>query len=178
MTLDKADLRRFTYGNAEGDLNLSYRTAEAMRRARLDVVQLGDLVQYTEARLLAIDGVGQATLSEVKARLVAIGLSLGMKPSDPAVRAYIRDRYKQRAATTAKLAEHPFLQVRYRVLEWRGRRLKPFGLYLHDIAKGEPRRGTTITLRWCSGAEAYQARIESIEWPFTLSVRRVKGKAP
>lgn len=178
MTQDKTDLCRFTYGHSEGDLNLSNRTAEAMRRARLDVGQLGDLVQYTEAKLLAIDGIGQAALSEVKTRLAAIGLSLGIKPSDPAVRAYIRGRFQKRAAETAALAEQPFLQVRYRIIEWRGRSLKTFGLYLHDVAKGEPGRGTTITLRWCSGAEAYQARIESIEWPFTLFVRRVKGKAP
>ena len=171
-----AALWRLTYGNAEGDLNLSYRTAEAMRRARLDVVQLGDLVQYTEARLLAKDGIGQTTLNEIKTRLAAIGLSLGMKRSAPAVRGYIKARYKERAAATAKLAEQPFLQIRYRVLEWRGRSLKPFGLYLHDVAKGKLKRGDVIMLRWCSGAEAYQARIEAVEWPFTLCVRRVKEK--
>lgn len=56
------------------DLRLSVRARKAM--SRLNVRDLGDLVDLTEADLSAIKGVGQVTLRQIKKMLNEQGLSL------------------------------------------------------------------------------------------------------
>jgi DNA-directed RNA polymerase alpha subunit len=46
------------------------------------VATLHDLVQYTEADLLATRNFGATSLSEVKARLAEHGLQLAQKPNE------------------------------------------------------------------------------------------------
>lgn len=62
------------------ELELSVRARRCLQR--LNVVTLGDLIQYTEAELLATRNFGVTSLNEVKARLADHGLQLSAKKAD------------------------------------------------------------------------------------------------
>jgi DNA-directed RNA polymerase subunit alpha len=57
-----------------GDLELSVRSRKCMQRLNLETV--GDLIDKSEADLLATKNFGQTSLNEVKAKLAEMGLSL------------------------------------------------------------------------------------------------------
>lgn len=59
------------------ELELSVRSRRCLQR--LNVVTVGDLLQHTEADLLAARNFGQTSLNEVKLRLGELGLSLAAK---------------------------------------------------------------------------------------------------
>lgn len=62
------------------ELELSVRARRCLQR--LNVNTLGDLIQYTEADLLATRNFGQTSLNEVKGRLTEMGLGLATKPGE------------------------------------------------------------------------------------------------
>lgn len=62
------------------DIGFSTRTSRAL--ASDDVVYVGDLVQRTEADILRMPNLGRKSLNEIKSALRALGLRLGLDPSD------------------------------------------------------------------------------------------------
>ena len=56
------------------DLELSVRSRKCMERLNIDT--LGDLIEKTEAELLAAKNFGQTSLNEIKQRLAENGLRL------------------------------------------------------------------------------------------------------
>ncbi len=56
------------------ELELSVRSRRCLQR--LNIVTLGDLIQHSEGELLAARNFGQTSLSEIKARLSELGLTL------------------------------------------------------------------------------------------------------
>jgi len=59
------------------ELELSVRSANCLKHANIKLI--GDLVQKTEAEILATKNFGRKSLNEIKEILVEMGLSLGMK---------------------------------------------------------------------------------------------------
>jgi DNA-directed RNA polymerase subunit alpha len=59
------------------ELELSVRSANCLKHA--DIKLIGDLVQKTEAEILATKNFGRKSLNEIKEILAEMGLSLGMK---------------------------------------------------------------------------------------------------
>ena len=62
------------------DFELSVRSRNCL--AKMNIVTLGDLVQKTEAELLAYKNFGETSLNEIKLILDSKGLRLGMRPED------------------------------------------------------------------------------------------------
>jgi DNA-directed RNA polymerase subunit alpha len=58
-------------------MELSVRARRCLQRLNID--RLGDLIQRTEAELLATRNFGTTSLNEIKARLTEYGLSLAAK---------------------------------------------------------------------------------------------------
>jgi len=59
------------------ELELSVRSANCLKHANIKLI--GDLVQKTEAEILATKNFGRKSLNEIKEILAEMGLSLGMK---------------------------------------------------------------------------------------------------
>jgi DNA-directed RNA polymerase subunit alpha len=59
------------------ELELSVRSANCLKHANIKLI--GDLVQRTEAEILATKNFGRKSLNEIKEILTEMGLSLGMK---------------------------------------------------------------------------------------------------
>lgn len=59
------------------ELELSVRSANCLKHANIKLI--GDLVQKTEAEILATKNFGRKSLNEIKDILAEMGLSLGMK---------------------------------------------------------------------------------------------------
>ena len=59
------------------ELELSVRSANCLKHANIKLI--GDLVQKTEAEILATKNFGRKSLNEIKEILTEMGLSLGMK---------------------------------------------------------------------------------------------------
>ena len=59
------------------ELELSVRSANCLKHANIKLI--GDLVQKTEAEILATKNFGRKSLNEIKDILNEMGLSLGMK---------------------------------------------------------------------------------------------------
>jgi DNA-directed RNA polymerase subunit alpha len=59
------------------ELELSVRSANCLKHA--DIRLIGDLVQKTEAEILATKNFGRKSLNEIKEILLEMGLGLGMK---------------------------------------------------------------------------------------------------
>jgi len=59
------------------ELELSVRSANCLKNANIKLI--GDLVQKTEAEILATKNFGRKSLNEIKEILASMGLSLGMK---------------------------------------------------------------------------------------------------
>jgi DNA-directed RNA polymerase subunit alpha len=59
------------------ELELSVRSANCLKHANIKLI--GDLVQKTEAEILATKNFGKKSLNEIKEILASMGLSLGMK---------------------------------------------------------------------------------------------------
>ena len=59
------------------ELELSVRSANCLKHANIKLI--GDLVQKTEAEILATKNFGRKSLNEIKEILDEMGLSLGMK---------------------------------------------------------------------------------------------------
>ncbi len=59
------------------ELELSVRSANCLKHA--DIKLIGELVQKTEAEILATKNFGRKSLNEIKEILAEMGLSLGMK---------------------------------------------------------------------------------------------------
>jgi DNA-directed RNA polymerase subunit alpha len=59
------------------ELELSVRSANCLKHANIKMI--GDLVQKTEAEILATKNFGRKSLNEIKEILAEMGLSLGMK---------------------------------------------------------------------------------------------------
>jgi len=59
------------------ELELSVRSANCLKHANIRLI--GDLVQKTEAEILATKNFGRKSLNEIKEILTEMGLSLGMK---------------------------------------------------------------------------------------------------
>jgi DNA-directed RNA polymerase subunit alpha len=59
------------------ELELSVRSANCLKHANIKLI--GDLVQKTEAEILATKNFGRKLLNEIKEILAEMGLSLGMK---------------------------------------------------------------------------------------------------
>jgi DNA-directed RNA polymerase subunit alpha len=59
------------------ELELSVRSANCLKHANIKLI--GDLVQKTEAEILATKNFGRKSLNEIKEILAGMGLSLGMK---------------------------------------------------------------------------------------------------
>jgi DNA-directed RNA polymerase subunit alpha len=59
------------------ELELSVRSANCLKHANIKLI--GDLVQKTEAEILATKNFGRKSLNEIKEILSEMGLSLGMK---------------------------------------------------------------------------------------------------
>ena len=62
------------------ELELSVRSRRCLQR--LNIVSLGDLIQHSEASLLATRNFGQTSLTELKARLAELGLTLAPKQAE------------------------------------------------------------------------------------------------
>jgi DNA-directed RNA polymerase subunit alpha len=62
------------------ELELSVRSANCLKHANIKLI--GDLVQKTEAEILATKNFGRKSLNEIKEILNEMGLSLGMKLED------------------------------------------------------------------------------------------------
>ena len=58
------------------ELELSVRSANCLKHANIKLI--GDLVQKTEAEILATKNFGRKSLNEIKEILSGMGLSLGM----------------------------------------------------------------------------------------------------
>ena len=58
-------------------MELSVRSANCLKHANIKLI--GDLVQKTEAEILATKNFGRKSLNEIKEILSEMGLSLGMK---------------------------------------------------------------------------------------------------
>jgi DNA-directed RNA polymerase subunit alpha len=67
------------------DMELSVRASNCIESARIKTV--GDLVQKTDAELLAVRSFGKTSLREVKKKLEEMGLSLGMRVPEGALTA-------------------------------------------------------------------------------------------
>ncbi|HXZ64967.1 MAG TPA: SRPBCC domain-containing protein [Streptosporangiaceae bacterium] len=86
-------------------LNLSTRAWSSLRK---DGVQtLGDLTRRTEQQLLAIDGVGPASLADIRGKLADRGLSLAQAPAqEPAIGRHAADREELADVTPLRPARH------------------------------------------------------------------------
>jgi carbon monoxide dehydrogenase subunit G len=85
-------------------LNLSTRAWSNLRR---DGVQtLGDLTRRTEQQLLAIDGVGPASLTDIRSKLADRGLALADTPQDAGVGRHAADREELADVTPLRPARH------------------------------------------------------------------------
>ena len=86
-------------------LNLSTRAWSSLRK---DGVQtLGDLTRRSEQQLLAIDGVGPASLADIRSKLADRGLSLAQAPAqEPAIGRHAADREELADVTPLRPARH------------------------------------------------------------------------
>jgi carbon monoxide dehydrogenase subunit G len=85
-------------------LNLSTRAWSSLRR---DGVQtLGDLTRRTEQQLLAIDGVGPASLTDIRTKLADRGLALAEAPAQDAAGRHAVDREELAGVTPLRPARH------------------------------------------------------------------------
>jgi len=86
-------------------LNLSTRAWSSLRK---DGVQtLGDLTRRSEQQLLAIDGVGPASLADIRGKLADRGLSLAQAPAqEPAIGRHAADREELADVTPLRPARH------------------------------------------------------------------------
>ena len=66
---------------AVADLELSVRSANCLQAQSIQTLR--DLVQKTEAELLALRNFGKTSLDEVKSKLAGVGLSLGLRLDQP-----------------------------------------------------------------------------------------------
>lgn len=90
-------------------LNLSTRAWSSLRK---DGVQtLGDLTRRTDQQLLAIDGVGPASLADIRGKLADRGLSLAQAPAqEAAVGRHAADREELAGVTPLRPARHEATQ--------------------------------------------------------------------
>jgi DNA-directed RNA polymerase subunit alpha len=73
---DKESLNENLFRSVD-ELELSVRSANCLKHANIKLI--GDLVQKTEAEILATKNFGRKSLNEIKELLTGMGLSLGMK---------------------------------------------------------------------------------------------------
>lgn len=66
-----------TLARAVSELELSVRARRCLQR--LNIVTVGDLIQHSEAELLATRNFGQTSLTEIKTRLAELGVTLAPK---------------------------------------------------------------------------------------------------
>jgi DNA-directed RNA polymerase subunit alpha len=59
------------------EIELSVRSRRCLQR--LNIVTLGDLIQHSEADLLATRNFGHTSLNEIKAKLIELGLNLATR---------------------------------------------------------------------------------------------------
>ena len=75
--LDKSEALNENLFRSVDELELSVRSANCLKHANIKLI--GDLVQKTEAEILATKNFGRKSLNEIKEILTDMGLSLGMK---------------------------------------------------------------------------------------------------
>jgi DNA-directed RNA polymerase subunit alpha len=76
-TLEEAERLNENLYRSVDELELSVRSANCLKHANIKLI--GDLVQKTEAEILATKNFGRKSLNEIKEILSEMGLSLGMK---------------------------------------------------------------------------------------------------
>ena len=85
-----------TLNMSVNEIELSVRAANCINNANITTV--GQLAQKTEAEMLKYRNFGKKSLNEIKAKLAALGLSLGMKFDDDLIKAIkAQDAGKEKA---------------------------------------------------------------------------------
>jgi DNA-directed RNA polymerase subunit alpha len=85
-----------TLNMSVNEIELSVRAANCLNNANITTV--GQLAQKTEAEMLKYRNFGKKSLNEIKAKLAALGLSLGMKFDDDLIKAIkAQDAGKEKA---------------------------------------------------------------------------------